>query len=351
MTAARDLSRLRIGYAPYSSTLDRPGDRRRFAGYAQRRNIAFEIADPARAYDLVIVTENADISVWSRYDKGRVVYDLIDSYLAISRNDLKGRLRGLAKFAAGQHRHLCLDYWRAIEDMCRHAAAVICTTIEQKRDIEKFCPNVHIILDMHTSVTRHIKADYTTGAVFQLVWEGLPATIDSLLLIKDVLREIDSEHAIALNVVTDPVSFRYLGRYGRRNTIDAVRQLCARVTLHEWNEQTCSRIICGCDAAVIPLDLADPFAAGKPENKLLLLWRMGLPTIASASPAYARAMTAAELDLVCVNNVDWRYQLKRVITDASLRANAGWHGRAYAESNFGEARLLAHWDKLFETLT
>ena len=350
MTVPRGLSRLRIGYAPYSAALDRPGDRRRFAGYAQRRNIAFEIADPARAYDLVIVTENADISIWNRYNKGRVVYDLIDSYLAIPRGDFKGRLRGLAKFAAGQHRHLRLDYWRAIEDMCRHAAAVVCTTEEQKRDIGKFCSNVHIILDLHTTVTRQIKTDYAAGAVFQLVWEGLPATVDSLLLIKDVLLEIDGKFAITLNVITDPFSFRYLGRYGRRDTLDVVRQLCARVTLHEWSERTCAGIFCGCDAAVIPLDLADPFAAGKPENKLLLLWRMGLPAIASASPAYARAMTAAGLDLVCANDGDWRRHLERLVTDAALRADAGRRGRAYAEAHFSEEQLLTRWDQLFATL-
>ena len=170
------------------------------------------------------------------------------------------------------------------------------------------------------------------------------------LLIREALRDIDKKHAIALNVVTDPVSFRHLGRFGRRNTIDVVRGLCTRVTLHEWNEQSCAGIICGCDAAVIPLDLADPFAAGKPENKLLLLWRMGLPVIAAASPAYARAMTAAGLDLVCANEGDWRRQLERVVTDAALRADAGQRGRAHAETHFSEEQLLLRWDRLFETL-
>lgn len=350
MTTPAGLSRLRIGYAPYSAALDRPGDRRRFAGYARKRELAFEIADPARVYDVVVVTENADISVWSRYDKGRVVYDLIDSYLAIPRSNLKGRLRGLAKFVARQHRRLRLDYWRAIEDMCRNAAAVACTTDEQKRDIGNFCANVHIILDLHTTVTHEVKTRYAAGDVFRLAWEGMSATVDSLQLIGNVLREIERDHAIALDVVTDPVSFRHLGRYGRRETLEIVRRLCTRVTLHEWNEQTCAGILCGCDAAVIPLDLRDPFAAGKPENKLLLLWRMGLPVIASASPAYSRAMNAAGISLVCANENDWRHQLERVVTDASLRADAGQRGRAYAEANFSEAQLLARWDALFATV-
>jgi glycosyltransferase involved in cell wall biosynthesis len=350
MNTTNPLAGLRIGYAPYSPTFDRPGDRRRFAGYAQRRNIPFEIADPSRDYDLVVITENADISIWRDYAGGKIVYDLIDSYLAIPRSNLKGRLRGLAKFVSGQHRCLRFDHWRAIEDMCRRADAVVCTTNEQQHDIGAFCGNVHIILDIHTTVARQLKTSYAAGPVFQLAWEGLAATVDSLLLIGNALREIDRRHAIALNVVTDPVSYRHLGRFGRRDTLDILRGVCARVTLHTWTEQTCAAVICGSDAAVVPLDLADPFAAGKPENKLLLLWRMGVPTVTSASPAYRRAMAAAGLDLVCANTDDWCATLERIITDETLRTNAGRRGHAYAEANFSEAQLLARWDALFATL-
>lgn len=344
------LQDLRIGYVPYTAQLKLPGDRRRFVGYAQKRGLQFELADPCRAYDVVVLSERADISVWRNYSKGKVVYDLIDSYLAIPRTDLKGRLRGVAKFLSRQSRYPQLNYWRAIEEMCRRADAVICTTEEQRSDIEKLCSNVHIILDIHTTVAHDVKSGYAAGPVFQLVWEGLPATVDSLLLIRDALRRVDRERALALNVVTDPVSYRYLGRYGVRNTLDVVRDICPRVTLHEWNEQTCAGIICGCDAAVIPLDLADPFAAGKPENKLLLLWRMGVPTIASASPAYARAMAAAGLDLVCKSDDDWCRTLEKIIGNETARADAGVRGRHYAETHFSEAQLLARWDALFATL-
>ena len=43
-----------------------------------KRNLNFEIADPTQDYDLVIVTEAADLSVWSEYKKGKVIFDLID---------------------------------------------------------------------------------------------------------------------------------------------------------------------------------------------------------------------------------------------------------------------------------
>ena len=37
------------------------------------------------------------------------------------------------------------------------------------------------------------------------------------------------------------------------------------------------------DIAVIPIDLSDPVAQAKPENKLMILWRLGMPVIASAT--------------------------------------------------------------------
>lgn len=347
---ASPLAGLRLGYVPYSRACDRPGDRRRFAGYAARRGIRFELADPREAYDVVVLSELADITVWRDYAKGRIVYDLIDSYLAIPRSDLKGRLRGLAKFVAGQHRRLRLDYRQSVEAMCRRADAVVCTTLEQQQDIAPLCANVHRVLDLHGGVARRAKTGYAAGTPFRLAWEGLAATVEALQLIGGALRALERVRPLALEVVTDPVSYRYLGRYGRRDTADLLRGLCTRVTLQAWHEATCADLLCACDAAVIPLDLDDPFAAGKPENKLLLLWRLGLPVVASATPAYSRAMQAAGVDLGCRDAAEWERTLLRVIDDENLRAEAGRRGRAYAEAAFGEAQLLAAWDAVFASL-
>ena len=47
---------------PYSSSFIKPGDRRRFVAYARARNLAFEVADPAERYDLVVLSETADLT-------------------------------------------------------------------------------------------------------------------------------------------------------------------------------------------------------------------------------------------------------------------------------------------------
>ena len=161
---------LRVGYVPYSPNFTKPGDRRRFVYYATMRGIDFENADPSKEYDLVVLSARADISVWSKYPKGKLVYDLIDSYLAIPRTDLKGQLRGLFKFLSRQNRYLQLDHWKAIGAMCIRADAVVCSTEEQKLDILKFSSNVHRVLDAHMTVTHKVKTQYSAGSTQNGNW-------------------------------------------------------------------------------------------------------------------------------------------------------------------------------------
>ena len=346
----QDLRHVRIGYVPCSNALDKPGDRRRFAYYASKRDIRFEIANPSKEYDLVILSERADISVWNRHSKAKLVYDLVDSYLAIPRTDLKGRLRGLFKFLSRQSRYLQFDHWKAIGRMCVRADAVVCSTEEQRQDILKFCPNVHVILDAHMGVARTVKTDYSAGRPFRLVWEGLPQTLGSLELIRPVLNRLRGRRPIEMHIVTDREYFRYMGQYGKTSTLETVQRILPDVRFHEWKEADCADIICSCDLAIIPLSLADPFLAGKPENKLLLFWRMAMPVVTSASPAYVRAMQAVGMDLTAKDEADWLATLERLLGDEVARRKAGTLGKAYTDREFSEASLLARWDTVFASL-
>ena len=345
-----DLKQLRIGYVPLSHNLDKPGDRRRFVYYAKSHNLPFEIATPDEKYDVVVVSQSADLSIWSEYDKGKIVYDFIDSYLAVPRSSVKGRLRGLAKYLSGQSRHPRLNHWKALESMCARADAVVCTTREQAGDISSFCSNVHLILDVHSSVARTFKTDYRAGEVFNLVWEGIADNVYAFDRLRCVFTRLQTRHKIALHLITDLEFRRYLGLYGKTSTADMARGLCERVYLYEWNEQMCSNIICASDLAVIPIDLADPLVRGKPENKLVLFWRMGMPAVTSATPAYERAMTKAGLSMTCRNEDEWLATLEKYIGDETARRAAGMAGRCLAESNYGEEIILRQWDKLFDSL-
>ncbi len=348
---AERLQRLRIGYAPCSPAMTRPGDRRRFCYYARRRELAFEVADPRKSYDVVVVTTTADISEWARYRGGKVVFELIDSYLALPPHDPRSLLRGIAKFAVRQTRRLLLNYRAGIEQMCRRSDAVICSTEDQARHIAPYCVNVHPILDCQFADVRSVKTSYAAGEVFNLVWEGLPDTLSSLSLIRESLRRLQKKRRVQLHIITDLEYYRYLAnRYGRTSTFALARRVCDEPYLYAWNTETFSRIATACDLAVIPIPLERPFWAGKPANKLLLFWRMGVPAVVSATPAYTTAMQAAGVDALCRTADDWTATLERLMSDQAARAENAARGQRYVDSNFAEAALLAQWDAVFASV-
>jgi len=349
----KDFPGLRVGYAPCSDTLEAPGDRRRFCYYARKRKIEFERADPSKVYDIVMVSAAADISAWSRYQRGnaKVVFDLTDSYLAIPKLDPKGLFRGLAKFVTRQNRHLLWSYAGGIRDMCSRADAVVCTTAEQRQDIFPHCRNVHTILDFHGSVVRTTKDDYSSRDVFNIVWEGLPGNLVTMRGIADVLGELQKQRPIAIHAITKLSYGQYLnGQFIRARTEDLVRKMPIPHYLYAWSEQTCSHIVCACDLAVIPIPLQDPMYSGKPENKLHLFWRMGMPTLVSATPAYTRAMQAAGIHMACDTSRDWQNALEKYSTSEKERKDAGQRGKEFVQRHCSEEQMLAQWDEVFSSV-
>ena len=342
----------RFAYAPYGPSLSLPGDRRRFAFYASARGIDFVIANPRERYDCVVLSARADIVRWARAPRDvKLVYDLIDSYLAISDRSVKSLLRGVAKFVSGEISRPTLRYRRAIEAMCARADAVVCSTDEQRQRILALCPNVHVILDAQDHLVRRRKSDYgAAGKRLSLVWEGLPENIAGFAVMRAALEQLSRDHQLTVHLVTDAEFHRYARHFGRRRTSEFARDFLPRFELHEWSEQTLAEVACAADIAVIPLDVRDALAAGKPENKLLLLWRMGLPVVTSRTPAYARAMAGAGLDLTCGDSDEWLRTLRHLAASPGYRATAGVAGREYTALHHSDNHVVQAWDAVLASI-
>jgi len=343
--------RPRIGYAPIDPSLAAPGDRRRFAAYARARNLPFELARPSERYDIVVLSELADISVWPDYRHGKIVYDLVDSYLSVPRTNLRQLLRGSAWYLLGRHKKLRFDYLGSVRAMCRRADAVICSTEEQQDLIRKMCGNAHIILDLHSTAVKNVKTDYSAAEPFRMVWEGLPSNLPQLAQIAPVVRSVLRERPCELHVVTDPRRSRLQGLLGQIDTEKFLARHFSNAVFHAWHEETCAEIITSCDLALIPIDLGDAFVRGKPENKLLLLWRMGMPAIVAATPAYRRAMaTVGTPEFACATEGEWLAAIARLSADEAARRDVAARGRGYAETVHGSEAVLSRWDRLFASL-
>jgi hypothetical protein len=358
------ISGIRIGFVPMSDSLRHPFDLRNFIYYSRKRNLSFEIADPEKDYDLIVLSPRADISIWSRFKgKAKMIYFLADSYLALSPYDLKGALRGLAKYVGGEHKYLKLNYSRAVRQMCKRANAVVCTTVEQKKDITPYCAHVHVILDFQFDIIREVKTEYPQSKRINLVWEGQAENINGFMQLREPLEELASKYPITLHLITDLERKKYMNLYRNVSVIDEIKRIFgprfiantvsgkgSMVYLYQWNLEMLSRIISGCDIALIPLDINNPLQRGKPENKLLLFWRMGVAAVVSDTPAYRGVMQHCGQELYCRTPGDWIQKLEPLINDHKKRQAAAERGKAYAESAYSESAYLKQWDRLFESV-
>ncbi len=345
------LSEARIGYAGYSPDCSAPGDRRRFSAYAAERGISFERADLRNDYDLVLVTHNGDIAGWTarkrrERSRFRFIFELADSYLAQT-GILRRHLKGAARYALGIDSCLSVDFLRTLIDACEVADAVVCSTEEQAAMIRRFNPNVFISFDYFGDDNGQPKTDYRSEGKLRLVWEGQSTTLDNLLTLTEVLN--DFRDRIELHVVTDPLIYRHFGRYLPRRSEDALSGIKCEVRFHRWDRASFSSHITSSDLAIIPIDTSNAFACGKPENKLVMLWQLGMPVLTSDTPAYRRAMNSAGLDQLCRDSACWRRRLEEMIeASAEERAKAAHTGRSFAARAYSKDEFLARFDAAFE---
>ncbi|MEZ5003132.1 MAG: hypothetical protein R2730_08835 [Chitinophagales bacterium] len=343
----------KVGYVPLTPFMKGPGDRRRFVNYANNRNVSFELADPNKFYDIVYLTYNCVLSDWIKYkqkygDKTKIIFELVDSYFA---EDVtyKSRLRGIANYILRRTKKLYLDHRKALIELVSVADAIVCSTLEQKTYILNYNDNVHVSLDIFEDDISTTKEEYAASKKLKLVWEGQPYTIGNILSLKSVLNELKDK--IELHIVTDKYYYKYYKKYFRKETSNILKELKCDYFLHEWKINTFSKKICDADLAIIPINMEDNLAKGKPENKLILFWKMGIPTITSATPAYERVMRRSDLNMACSDINDWKFKLNDYINLSSIERKAiAEKASAYAYEVYSREQIYEDWDKLFSSV-
>jgi hypothetical protein len=347
------LSKARIGYAAYSRDFSGPGDRRRFCAYARQRGLEFDYPELGGDHELVVITQNADLTGWTARkrregDRLRIVLDLVDPYFEQKRLDER-LLKGLGRYWEGRDSRLSPDFLRTLRETCRAVDGVICSTPEQRETILQYNPNVEISFDWFDEELGAPKRDFVRDGRLKLVWEGQAGTLRSIQTLRGPLNGLKDK--IELHVVTDPSVPRWYGRLGTLPATELLAGIECPIRLMPWRKETFSGHITAADLAVIPMDFSHPMFAKKPENKLVLLWKLGMPVLAASTPAYRRAMGAAGLDMVCETERDWTQRLAALAeAPADTLAGLARRGRDHALGAYGEAAFRAPFDRMFTSL-
>jgi hypothetical protein len=347
----KSLNGKRIGYAGYSRDFTAPGDRRRFSAYARQRGLTYDYPDLTGDYDVVIVTQNADLAGWTERKRRagnrlRLYLDLVDSYFE-QRNPVDRVLKGVGRYVEGRDSRLSPDFRQTLKAICRVADGVWCSTPEQQATIRAFNPNVEISFDWFDDELGPPKQAFQRGERLRLVWEGQGALAISLRTITEALNELRDK--VELLVVTDPTTKRWYGRFATIPTLRLLNGITCPITLLPWRKESFSSHITSADLAIIPMATDIPMIRAKPANKLILLWKLGMPVLTSATPAYRDAMAKAGLDMVCASTAEWIERLDELagLSQQEL-ATVARRGREHATTMYDLKAFQAPFERLIE---
>ena len=348
---AVDLNKLRIAYAPYHKELSVPGDRRRFVFYAKERNINFELADPSKIYDIIYLTYGCNLGLWIKYKKNnpnvKIVFELIDTYFQ-EKKSIRELFRGIAWYLIRRDDVLWFSYKSALREIITICDAVVCSTIAQKFEMLQFNKNIHISLDYFSEDITHHKKSFVIKNKLKIVWEGQAYTVENLLLLNEVFEELKND--IELYIITDLIIKSPI-KCCDKKTEDVLRKLKCKFNLIRWDKNSFSKIISNADLAIIPLKSDNSMMWNKPENKLLLLWEIGVPTFTSDTPAYKRVMSSAGIDFCCSSSNEWLQKIQEYRKSSiHYKINNFQKAKSYLKRYHSKDDILQKWDQIFESL-
>ncbi len=349
------MRKLKIGYWPLVKKFDSAGDRRRLVFWAQARGHTL-VTDLSQKVDAIVASENADFnSPFFLNDGIPLVFDLVDAYLS-PLNPIDDLARGVAKKLSGQISGLVKPFSHHVRDFCKNATLVVCSSSEQEAVINRYNSQTRVILDSHDEIPfiDVAQKEVNVSNVNRILWEGQPATIGGVLQLAPVLTTLSKTHNLRFNFVTDQNYFKIMNKYIEVDTLRILQrelhEISNLVTVIPWNPVNLVSFAKKSALSIIPIDLSVPMQLLKPENRLLIMWRLGLPCLTSGSPAYQRVATKAGVSAVCKTSDEWFLKTSQILEDSKYAKDEILKGQDYLRENHTREILLQKWDSVFESV-
>ncbi len=345
---------LKIGYWPLISSLDSPGDRRRIVFWAKSRGHIIT-QDLSENVDVIVASENADFNspIFSETKKP-IILDLVDAYLS-PLNKIDDLARGVAKKFAGQLGGPVKPFSLHVKDFCVKSKIVVCSSIEQSLVVSQFNKNIHIILDSHNEIPflDYAQRESLNEHASSILWEGQPGTIRGVKQISELLQIIANKNDVQFDFLTDQTYFKLLNKYFKRSTLELIKKdlgaISEKSRIISWSPENLFVAAQRARVAMIPIDLSIPMQRLKPENRLLIMWRMGLPCLTSPSEAYRRVANKAGVNVACENSNEWLSEFQKILEDPHRGREQVLRGQNYLRENHNELILLKKWDDAIES--
>lgn len=345
------MRRLRVGYSPMSKDLNSPGDRRRVVFWANERGHEL-VTDLSKKVDVIIVSENSNFKkILTMKKKTPIILDLIDGYLAENKI-FADYLHSLSRKNLSNVLDLPKLFSTELKNFCIESDAVVCSSLEQAELIKKYNLNIHIILDSHEEIPILKPIKYRNDN--KILWEGLPVTIYNINQISSVLENISLDTNLDLEFLTDKHYFKYGNKFVKKETLTVLKKdlkrFSGQIRILPWTVNNLLDASKTSKLAVIPLNLNLTMNRFKPENKLLIMWRLGLPCLVAPNSSYLRVAKKLDLDNICYDDSDWMKKTKRYLLDPEFAFLEAYKGQNYVIEQHSKSIILSKWDSLLESV-
>ena len=342
---------MKIGYVPYSADLSHPADRRRLQFWSTASQQPLEMSDYSKV-DILVLSSAANYSKFIRKSKSFIILDLVDGYVGENPCLIKDFSRNVLRTWGGSSSLRWITYTRHLRYACKNANRIIVASPEQRLEVLKYCDDVHVILDSHSELESSTNRDVVNKQKNSLFWEGLPYTFKHFSVASGQIDQILSDSGGKLQILSRNSFRRWGGIAGRQTLSKTVSRLFpkskASVNIHEWEIGKLIDLASKSEIGVIPINAKDRFALLKPENKLLSMWVLGIPTLVSRTPAYERVLLSAGLDFCLVDDDKWYEKIQFLQASVELRIEMISKANKYLAKNHTKKTLLKKWDNALE---
>ena len=344
----------RVGYVPYSQDLQHPADRRRLATWAIAKGISLNVDNPLDS-DVLVLSNAANFGYWLKRAQQPVILDLVDGYLGEKPSFLRDLLRNTIRSFRGTSSFGWITYTRHLKSACALSSAIIVASPEQRDLVLPFNSKVYVILDDHSELeTKSGLSDSlgipeTSKADF-IFWEGFGYTLKHFRVLSEVLDKALFENNWGMYLLTVKSFPRWGGYIGKVSTQKLIKKWFPlssnSIQIIPWSIKNLITYSRQSKFAIIPINGNDKFAISKSENKLLSLWKLGLPTLYSDIPSYKRVGELTQTISMCVDASDWQEKLANIMTPDDYRKKIPISINEYLIKTHSHDLLVEQWDEL-----
>ena len=231
--------------------------RRRFIYFLNKKNFLIEDANIEKYYDFIFLNELADLSKWAKYDKSKIIFDLVNPYL-LEKNIILKVFRGMFKFLVGDHKYLFFSYNKLLQEMIKKSYYTTTTSHRQLIQIKKLNKYSKVIYDFFFEIKPIVKNKKRKkkGGELTIVWEGQPEQVVNWLFLKNAIYKLAKEYKININIITKQNYYLVSKRFIKKSVHSFFKKNFQNlnIKIYDWNFQNLKKICYNSDIAVIPID-------------------------------------------------------------------------------------------------